>query len=137
MLLCFAASLLLLEGCKKDDIAPVSPKPQNPKPALTGETTVYQLLGTASGTATFAKRVDNSTLITIQLTDASGLHPAHIHNSADRIVIDLTNVDGNNKSESEVPSIVMTYAELINLNGGYIAVHISTSDFGIYSQANI
>lgn len=109
--------------------------------ALTGDTKSYTLGSVSdpaiSGTATFAKRKNNETLVTIQLTGTTsgGSHPAHIHaNSAAQsggIVIDLANVDGaTGKGVTNVAKLnagtAITYDELLNYSG-YINVHLSST----------
>lgn len=111
---------------------------------LTGDEQVYTLneVGGSgvSGTATFAKRQNGKTQITLALTGttAGGDHPAHIHaNDAATgggIVVDLENVNGatglsvttvrTRNDESEI-----TYDELIDFNG-HINVHESPTNLG-------
>lgn len=104
---------------------------------LTGDEKVYTLTPVAdpsvSGTATFAKRQDGSTLVTIALegTEAGASHPAHIHATTvaqgGPIVIDLKNVDGTSgMSRTQVDSMrdgtSITYEELLEFDG-YLNVH--------------
>ncbi|MEQ9441286.1 MAG: CHRD domain-containing protein [Cyclobacteriaceae bacterium] len=120
--------------------------------ALTGESVVYALndvsMSGVSGTATFAQRMNNSTLITIMLdgTSAIGNHPAHIHyNSAEEggaIAIDLANINGlTGLSKTSVMetnnNVPITYEELIVFDG-YINVHLSPEVLGtIVAQGDI
>lgn len=120
--------------------------------AFTGDKVEYVLNSVSdpsiSGTATFAKRVNGTTLVTIQLegTMAGGDHPAHIHNNSAAetgpIAIDLTNVKGETgrsltqvtKKNDDTP---ITYDELI-VYDGYINVHVSSSDLGtLIAQGDI
>ncbi|HEY4653050.1 MAG TPA: hypothetical protein VIH22_00980, partial [Cyclobacteriaceae bacterium] len=120
--------------------------------ALTGDEVEYTLNSVSdpgiSGAATFAKRKNGTTLITIALTGttAGGDHPSHIHdNSAamgGSISIDLNNVDGDTgKSATHVTekndATAITYDELINYNG-YINVHLSSGNLGtLIAQGDI
>lgn len=106
---------------------------------LTGDEVEYQLMAKTadevSGTAIFAKRENDETLVTLMLDNTlEDLdHPAHIHrNSAAEgggIAIDLTTVDGSTgishtnitQFNDETP---ITYDELVEIDG-YINVHMS------------
>ncbi len=137
-----SASLLYLSSCKKDD----------PGPQLTGQTKQFALSpvsnSSISGTVTFAKRSDNATVITVQLTgtQAGGSHPAHIHaNSAAEgggIVLDFTAVDGSTgKSETVTKALndgtPVSYEDLIAFDG-YVNVHASSTDIGtLIAQGDI
>lgn len=119
---------------------------------LTGDQKVYTLneLGGSgvSGTATFAKRKNGKTQITLALTGttAGGDHPAHIHaNDAATgggIVLDLKNVSGaTGKSVTSANALrdgtAMTYDQLIAYNG-HINVHLSPTALGTrIAQGNI
>lgn len=109
--------------------------------ALTGDTKSYTLGSVTdraiSGTATFAKRKNNETLVTIQLTGttAGGVHPSHIHTNAAAqgggIVIDLSNIDGaTGRAVTNVTKLndgtAITYDQLLNFNG-YVNVHLSSA----------
>lgn len=133
-------ALIYFTGCDDDD-----------GPKLTGETVVYDLGAVSnpsiSGTATFARRDDDKTLITIQLTgtQAGASHPAHIHaNTAAEggaIVIDLSNVGANGKSETVIGNLndgtTITYEELIAFDG-YLNVHNSATDLAtLVAQGDI
>lgn len=119
---------------------------------LTGDEEVYTLneLGGSgvSGTATFAKRRNGKTQITLALTGTTsgGDHPAHIHTNdaatGGGIAIDLENVNGatgisvttvrTRNDESEI-----TYDELITFDG-HINVHLSAADLATrIAQGNI
>ncbi len=120
--------------------------------ALTGDQTVYTLneveSSGISGTATFAKRKNGFTLITLKLdgTVFPGDHPAHIHfNSAAEgggIAVSLTNVvGGKGISKTNVETLdnnsEITYDELIEFDG-YINVHLSPIELGqLLAQGNI
>ena len=123
--LCLIASLSLLEACKKDDLAPA-------KAPLTGEKKEYALTGSISGTVTFAKRSDNSTLVTIKLSDTDS-HPAHVHDANGNIVIDFGII--NNSTSKDVSSTTITYDSLIDLRNGYIAIHASSKDFRVIASS--
>ncbi len=120
--------------------------------ALTDESKTYSLDERAvegiSGTATFVRRANDETLVTIQLqnTPDGGTHPAHIHdNSAVEgggIAISLTPVDGTtgisqtNITEKD-DGTAITYSELLNYDG-YINVHLSEDDLAtIVAQGDV
>lgn len=119
---------------------------------LTGDTETFTLgpvsNAAISGTATFAKRQNGETLVTVQLsgTTAGGDHPTHIHaNTAAQgggIVIDLTNVDGTTgKSVTNVTQLnagtQITYDDLLNFNG-YLNVHLSSTSLStLIAQGDI
>jgi hypothetical protein len=119
---------------------------------LTGDSKVYTLNEVSgsgvSGTATFAKRKNNKTLITLSLsgTTAGGDHPAHIHTNnaatGGTIALDLKNVSGGSgKSVTSANALkngtAITYDELIAYNG-HINVHLSPAELGTrVSQGNI
>lgn len=120
--------------------------------ALTGDKKEYALseqsASGVSGTATFAKRKNGKTQITLALTGTTdgGDHPAHIHanNAATggSIVLDLENVIGaTGKSVTSAHMLkdgtAITYDELINYNG-HINVHLSPTQLGTrIAQGNI
>jgi len=120
--------------------------------ALTGNTEEYTLLSRSdpniSGTATFAERENDETLVTIQLqgTTDGGDHPSHIHaNSAvagGSIVVDFTNVNGaTGISRTNVSQLndgtPITYTELLDYNG-YVNVHLSPSELStLIAQGDI
>jgi len=119
---------------------------------LTGDTEEYTLGPVSdpaiSGTATFAKRVNGETLVTVSLTGttAGSSHPSHIHaNSAAQggsIVIDLNDIDGaTGESHTNVSQLnnatPITYDELLNYNG-YLNVHLSSTVLGtLVAQGDI
>ena len=119
---------------------------------LTGDKEEYMLGPVSnpniSGTATFAKRTNGETLVTVSLTGttAGESHPSHIHaNSAAQgggIVIDLTNIDGTTgKSRTNVSKLnsgtAITYDDLLSFDG-YVNVHVSASDLGtLVAQGDI
>lgn len=120
--------------------------------ALTGDEVEYELNSVSdpsiSGTATFAKRVNGTTLVTIQLegTMAGGDHPSHIHNNSAAetggIAIDLSNVDGETgRSVTQIAekndATPITYDELL-VYDGYINVHLSPGNLGtLIAQGDI
>lgn len=119
---------------------------------LTGDSKEYDLGPVSnpdiSGTATFAKRINGETLITVSLTGttAGNEHPSHIHaNSAAQgggIVIDLNDIDGaTGESKTNVSqrndATPITYDELLNFNG-YLNVHLSSTVLGtLIAQGDI
>ena len=136
------ASMIFFIGCKKD----------SPQPQLTGTNKQFKLFSKSnpaiSGTVTFAKRDDNATLVTVQLsgTSAGASHPAHIHaNTAAEggsIILDLTAIDGaSGKSETVVKTLkdgtAITYEQFLIING-YVNVHLSGTDLGtLIAQGDI
>ena len=109
---------------------------------LTGDSEEY-VLGSVSdpaisGTVTFSKRVNNETLVVIELigTAEGASHPAHIHNNSAEegggIAINLSNVNGTTgisktnvtQTNAEVP---LTYADMIAFDG-YVNVHLSSDN---------
>jgi hypothetical protein len=119
---------------------------------LTGETVEYELGSMSdpgiSGTATFAKRKNGFTLVTIQLTGTQdgNSHPSHIHNNSAAegggIAVDFKPIDGATgmsrttirKLNDDTP---ITYDELLDFNG-YVNVHLSSSDLGtLIAQGDI
>ena len=119
---------------------------------LTGDKKEYTLneLSTSgvSGTATFEKRKNGKTQVTLSLTGSvdGGDHPAHIHaNDAATgggIVLDLENVVGaTGKSVTSAHELndetAITYDQLIAYDG-HINVHMSPADLGTrIAQGNI
>jgi hypothetical protein len=120
---------------------------------LTGDKKVYTLNEVAdsgvSGTATFAKRKNGKTEITLNLegTVADGDHPAHIHansvaSGTGGIVLDLKNVNGaTGKSVTSANAFndhtAVTYDELLGYNG-HINVHLSAANLGtLIAQGDI
>lgn len=108
---------------------------------LTGDTKVYKLMPVAdpavSGTATFAKRQNGSTLVTVALdgTQAGATHPSHIHANTiaqgGSIVMNLKSVDGTTGlAISQVDTLnngmPITYEELLDFNG-YLNVHTGST----------
>jgi len=143
----FLLSLLVVSstffsGCSDDETLP----------QLTGESKQFILFTKSnpavSGTVTFSKRNDNTTLITIQLSGTSigGSHPAHIHAGTaaegGAISLDLTSVNGNTgKSETVVKTLndgsPITYEQLISFDG-YVNVHLSATDLAtLIAQGDI
>lgn len=139
------AMVVLFASCKKDDPAPQAPQ-------LTGTSKQFKLFAVSnpaiSGTVTFAKRSDNATVVTLQLTGTSSTasHPAHIHaNSAAEtgaIVLDLAPVSGaTGKSETIVTALnngtAVTYEQLINFDG-YVDAHLSSANLStLVAQGDI
>lgn len=113
--------------------------------ALTGESVAYPLnelnSSGVSGTATFYERLNNETLVVLDLTGtpADGMHPAHIHDNTAAegggIAISLNTVDGaTGMSRTNVTMLdeaaggtVVTFDDLIAYDG-YINVHLSASE---------
>jgi hypothetical protein len=101
-----------------------------------------------SGKATFEKRKNGTTLVTVTLTGTTtgNSHPSHIHaNSAAQgggIVIDLKNIDGaTGISRTSVTQLnsgtAITYDELLNFNG-YLNVHLSSASLAtLIAQGDI
>lgn len=140
-LLMIAVSGIYFSACDDDD-----------GPSLSGENEVYTLNSVSnpgiSGTVTFAKRSDNKTVITIQLsgTQSGNSHPAHIHfdNAATTggIAIDLEPINGGTgKSETVIDKLndgsTISYESLIDFDG-YVNVHSSTTDLAtLIAQGDI
>lgn len=140
-LLMIAVSGIYFSACDDDD-----------GPSLSGENEVYTLNSVSnpgiSGTVTFAKRSDNKTVITIQLsgTQSGNSHPAHIHfdNAATTggIAIDLEPINGGTgKSETVIDKLndgsTISYESLIDFDG-YVNVHSSTTDLAtLVAQGDI
>ncbi|WP_411895370.1 CHRD domain-containing protein [Winogradskyella sp. A2] len=119
---------------------------------LTGESVVYNLdeadVAGISGTAEFAKRANNTTLVRISLTGtpAGGSHPAHIHENdaatGGTVIVGLNPVDGDTGySATQVTELVggtaVTYDDLLTIDA-YINVHLSDTDLAtIVAQGNI
>ena len=108
---------------------------------LTGVSKVYTLQPVAdpavTGTATFAKSQNGTTLVTVDLngTQAGASHASHIHANTiaqgGSIVINLKNVDGTTgMAISDVDSLnngtPITYDQLLDFNG-YLNVHVGSS----------
>jgi hypothetical protein len=119
---------------------------------LTGDVKSYVLktkdVAGISGNATFEKRFNGETLVTLKLngTPADGSHPAHIHmNSAEEggaIAISLNSVNGKTGvSKTQVAKFnndaAVTFDQLLMYNG-YINVHLSAAKLAtIVAQGNI
>lgn len=113
--------------------------------ALTGDLETYELASVSdpaiSGTATFAKRKNNNTLISIVLdgTSDGNSHPMHIHNNSAAegggIAITLNDVNGaSGLSKTSISKLndetAITYDGLVDFNG-YINVHFSADNLGV------
>ncbi len=116
--------------------------------ALTGDMMTYALdersNSGVSGTATFYERLNNETLVVLELagTPSDGEHPSHIHmNTAAEgggIVVSLNSVDGaTGLSKTNVTMLdeaaggtAVTYSDLIAYDG-YINVHLSADQLGV------
>jgi len=94
-----------------------------------------------SGTATFSKRVNGTTLVTLALngTKEGDAFPAHIHNNSaaesGAIIIDLDTIRGPaGISYTQVEALntgeAITYDELLEFNG-YINAHLSAANLGV------
>jgi hypothetical protein len=119
---------------------------------LTGEVKSYVLktedIEGINGNATFEKRLNGETLVTLILNGTSdgGVHPAHIHmNSAAEggaIAISLAPVNGaTGISKTQVAKfnndVAVTFDQLLMYNG-YINVHLSAEKLAtIVAQGNI
>lgn len=135
-----------------DDLATLAAQGDIGQNALTGMSETYDLnevdVAGVSGTVTFSQRVNDETLITIQLmgTTQGDSHPTHIHfNSAAEggdIAVTLSSVDGTTgMSKTNVAALndmtVITYASLIAFDG-YINVHQSAEDLAtLVAQGDI
>ena len=123
--------------------------------ALTGDEISYTLdersMSGVSGTATFYERINNETLVVLDLegTPAEGVHPAHIHvNTAAEgggIAVSLNEVDGaSGLSKTNVTRLdesagggILTYENLIGFDG-YINVHLSADELAtVVAQGDI
>ena len=119
---------------------------------LTGETISYDLnerdVAGINGTIEFAERVNQTTLVTINLTGtpAGGSHPAHIHENdvatTGNIIVGLNPVIGDTGiSKTQVAALVggaaVTYSELLTINA-HVNGHFSDADLAtIVVQGNI
>ncbi len=137
-----AITTLVLSSCKNEETP-------TPGPELTGKSETFTLNESNNsgifGTIKFEERTDNSTVITMALTGATGDHPAHIHaNTAVEgggIMLDLTTVDASGASVTEVATLndgsAITYDQLIVFDG-YVNVHKSAEELGVLvSQGDI
>lgn len=119
---------------------------------LTGTSITYALnevnASGVSGTAVFAQRVNEETLITLSLTGTvlGTDHVTHIHDGSvatapGAIAITLTTVDGEsgisftNVSQKDDNSPI-TYTELL-IFPGYINIHASETDLAVVAQGDI
>jgi Cu/Zn superoxide dismutase len=119
---------------------------------LTSDSEEYELKAktgdNVSGTATFTRRRNDETLVTLVLnnTQDGNNHPAHIHNNTAAegggISIDLSSVDGTRgMSLTNVTELndgtAISYDDLIEIDG-YINVHLSGSQLQtIVSQGDV
>ncbi|MFT7352846.1 MAG: hypothetical protein ACI9XR_002637 [Flavobacterium sp.] len=119
---------------------------------LTGKKMSYELtekdVEGVNGTIEFAERVNQTTLVTINLlgTSDGGLHPAHIHENdiatTGDIIVGLNPVIGDTGvSKTQVASLVsgasITYTEFLTLNA-YVNIHESDADLAtLIAQGNI
>jgi hypothetical protein len=119
---------------------------------LTGTKISYVLnestLPGVSGTIEFAERVNESTLVTINLlgTVSGNIHPSHIHENnlatTGNIIVGLTPVDGGTGiSKTQVATLVsgasVTYTDFLTINA-YVNVHFSDTDLvTIAAEGNI
>ena len=122
----------------------------NAQPAATEKTYTLNPLSNSgvSGTVSFRKQDDQTTMIIVQLsgTQAENSHPAHIHSgdasSGGPIVLDFNPVDGaTGRSETSVTALndgtAITYEELIAFNG-HVNVHLSAAQLQVMiAQGNI
>jgi Cu/Zn superoxide dismutase len=121
---------------------------------LTGRKVSYELatkdVAGISGMATFEERLNETTLVTLELvgTPDGGMHPAHIHENdaatGGNIIVGLTPVNGTTGiSQTQVASFVggalVTYEEFLTIDA-YINVHLDDTATGlatIVAQGNI
>jgi plastocyanin len=118
---------------------------------LTGETVSYALNGGdagINGTIEFAERVNQTTLVTINLTGTTDgdSHPAHIHENdiaaTGNIIVGLNPVIGKTGiSKTQVATLVsgasVIYTEFLTVNA-YVNVHFSDADLDtIVAEGNI
>lgn len=119
---------------------------------LTGERISYELNEKdrpgISGNIEFAERINETTLVTINLTGTppGGIHPAHIHENdiatTGNIIVGLNPVNGDTGiSKTQVAALVggaaVTYTEFLSVNA-YVNVHLSDADLAtIVAQGNI
>jgi Cu/Zn superoxide dismutase len=119
---------------------------------LTGTKISYVLnegaLPGVSGSIEFAERVNESTLVTINLlgTVSGNIHPAHIHENnlatTGNIIVGLTAVDGGTGiSKTQVAALVsgasVTYTDFLTINA-YVNVHFSDTNLvTIVAEGNI
>lgn len=126
--------------------------------ALTGESITYDLNQTGdiggvggsgvSGVVRFEERMNENTLVTIEVTGTSeeGNHPAHIHANSEEegggVVVPLNNVNGEtgmsvtNIRADETSVENLTYSALLNYDG-HVNVHQSGSDGSVIASGNI
>lgn len=138
----------LVTSCNNDD--DTSAPPVIPQP--TGEEIVYELNEVSdsgiSGTATFIEMDDNSVTVELDLdnTEATGLHPAHIHFNSAAEGGDIARTLGTVNGSTGFSTInfnrldngnAITYEQLLDFDG-YINVHESASDLNtIIAQGDI
>lgn len=119
---------------------------------LTGRKVSYDLatkdVAGISGTATFEERLNETTLVTLELvgTPDGGMHPAHIHENdvatGGNIIAGLSPVNGTTGlSQTQVATLVggasVTYEQFLTIDA-YINVHLSDEDLvTIVAQGNI
>ncbi len=119
--------------------------------ALTGVSETYVLeerdVAGVSGSAIFYERKNGETLVVISLSGGTidGDHPTHIHEGSATnngpIAIDLTSVDSDGKSKTNVTQLnagaAISYDELVDFTG-YINVHLSADNLAsLVAQGNI
>jgi len=130
-------SLIFIVSCEKNDEEPEAEPPKE-----TGTSKTFNLFLTSTslpeGTVKFSELDDNTTKVEISISglDASGIHPAHIHNNSGAegggIAISLENLDGSTgKSETIIAQqddgTSVTYNDLLNFDG-HVNVHLSESE---------
>ena len=119
---------------------------------LTGKKMSYELMEKDSegvnGTIEFAERLNETTLVTINLVGTSdgGVHPAHIHGNdiatTGDIIVGLNPVLGDTGvSKTQVARLVggasITYTEFLTRNA-YVNIHLSAADLAtIVAQGDI
>lgn len=140
-------SLIFIVSCDKNDEEPEAEPPKE-----TGTSKTFNLFitstGLPGGTVKFSELDDNTTKVEISIAglDASGIHPAHIHDNSGAkgggIAISLENIEGSTgKSETIIAQkddgSSVTYNDLINFDG-HVNVHLSESDLSsLIAQGDI
>lgn len=135
-----------------DDLGTIIAQGDIGQNALTGQSKVYTLnevdFPGVTGTATFHERMNNQTLVELELTGDTfvGDHPAHIHmgsvaEAPGDIAITLSDVNNNGISRTNIKQTdaaeAVTYSDLTTYDG-YINVHASATDLAtLIAQGDI
>lgn len=96
------------------------------------------------GEVTFFELNDQQTLVTLELTEGTGLnraHPAHIHNNdtteGGQIEMYLSPIDGSGGGGTSARVLNQSFEDLINFDG-YVNIHESVQNLeNVISQGNI